>query len=219
MFATWGRSNVRPYQGLGPATLAATTAKLHGESERSLADEAAGPLAQILAIPQDGGDGGDGDPLAALKADVKAARGKALLVETTSAGWGEGRQAAPGNGNSDWVASRLGPNPPAAAVEAADAGFRRMLAACGCPPSLFVSDDGTAQREAVRRWHLGTVVPLARLLEHELTLRLETDIRLRFDNYPTDLAGRAASFAKLVQGGMDMAQAAAVSGVLAEDAA
>ena len=61
-----------------------TTAK--SETERSLADEAqAAALAQLLAIPQDGGDGGDDDPLAMMKGRHQAkARGKALLVETSS---------------------------------------------------------------------------------------------------------------------------------------
>ena len=39
-----------------------------------------GPLAQLLAIPQDGGDDSETDPLAALKADIRTARGKALLL-------------------------------------------------------------------------------------------------------------------------------------------
>ena len=67
-----------------------TSARLQSETERSLADEAGGPLAQLLAIPQDGGDGSEDDPLAALKGDLRSARGKALLVETTAAGMGEG---------------------------------------------------------------------------------------------------------------------------------
>ena len=218
VFMTWGRANVRPYQGLGPATLAADTAKLHGEAERSLADEAAGPIAQLLAIPQDGGDGGDEDPLAMLKQDLKDARGKALLLETTSSGWAEGRGAAPGNGNRDWVASRLGPSPGAAMVDVAEAAFRRTLAACGTPPALFTADaDGTAQREALRRWHMNTVLPLAKILEHELALRLETPVKLTLDRYPQDIQGRAMSFAKMVQAGMDLDRAAAISGVLAED--
>ena len=207
-----------PISSGGPTSWAHLTARLQGEIERSLADEAGGPIAQILSIPEDGGDGEEDDPLAELKADVAAARGKALLLETTSAGYGQGRQAAPGNGNRDWVPSRLGPNPPVGVVQAADAAFTRMLAACGCPPGMFEAKaDGTAQREALRRWHLGTVEPLARVLEHELTWRLETEIRLRFDQYPKDIAGRASAFKALVTGGMDMTQAAAVSGVLAED--
>lgn len=50
----------------------------------------------------------------------------------------------------------------------AGAAFGRMLAACGCSPALFNDSDGTAKREALRQWHLGTVLPLARVLGHEL---------------------------------------------------
>ena len=65
-------------------------------------------MGHLLPIPSDGGDGSD-DPLAMLKADMAAAKGRTLLTETTSAGWGEGRQAAPAE---DWRARRFGANPP-----------------------------------------------------------------------------------------------------------
>ena len=212
VFVRWGTSPGTRYRGQGPTSWAALTARLQGEVERSLADEAAGPLAQIIPIPQDGGDDDDetNDPLASLKADVKGARGKALLVETTAGGYGEGKGAAP---MRDWKAERLGPAPPEALVSVADAAFARMLAACGCSPALFDDSDGTAKREALRQWHLGTVKPLARILEHELSVRLGAEIRLRFDGYPRDLAGRAAAFAKMVQGGMDIERAVALSGL------
>lgn len=93
-----------------------------------------------------------------------------------------------------------------------------MLAACGTPPALFTDGaDGTAQREALRRWHLNTVLPLARILEDELTLRLETDIKLKFDKYPLDLAGRASAFKGLVAGGMDVDKALAITGLLMDE--
>ena len=41
---------------------------------------------------------------------------------------------------------------------------------------------------------MGTVRPMARLLEHELSRRIEEPVRLRFDNYPLDLADRAMAF-------------------------
>ena len=67
------------------------TARLMSNAERSLADEAGGPVAQLLPIPQDGGDGvEDTDPLAGLKSDIAKAKGNALLVETTAGGWQEG---------------------------------------------------------------------------------------------------------------------------------
>ena len=216
VFVRWGGTPGQPYVGVGPTGWAHTTARLGSEAERSLADEAAGPLAQLLAVPQDGGnpdgDDDDGDPLASLRGDLSRARGRALLVETTSAGWGEGRASAP---QRDWQASRLGPTPPATLTEVARDAFARVLAACGCPPSLFTDGaDGTAQREALRRWHMATVVPLARILEHELRAKLEADVRLRFDPYPLDVQGRAAGFAKMVTGGVSVEQALTASGLL-----
>ena len=208
-----GTSPGTRYRGQGPTSWAHLTARLQGELERSLADEAQGPIAQLLAVPADGGDGGDDDPLAMLKADVGAARGKALLLETTSAGWAEGRSAAP---QRDWMSSRLGPAPPQGVVQVAEAAFSRMLAACGCSPALFDDSDGTAKREALRQWHMGTVKPLARLLEHELSARLDTPVKLAFDAYATDLAGRAQAFQKLVAGGVTVNEALATSGLLAD---
>ncbi len=67
----------------------------------------------------------------------------------------------------------------------------------------------------MRRWHLGTVLPLARILEVELSDKLEAEVRLRFDNYPLDLAGRAQAFQKLVAGGIPVSEALATSGLLA----
>ena len=152
-------------------------------------------MAQLLAVPQDGGDGGDEDPLAALKGDLGKARGKALLIETVAAGWGEGRSAAPAR---DWQQSRLGPAPTEHGVELARDAFDRVLAACGASPALFDDSDGTAKREALRQWHLGTVQPLARILERELSEKFAVPVRLRFDGYPRDMVSRAQVFAKLI---------------------
>ena len=204
VFVRWGGTPGQPYVGTGPLSWAHTTARLQSEAGRSLADEAGGPLAQLLAIPQDGGDAGDGDPLKMLKADIAGARGKALLVETSAAGWGEGRTAAP---QRDWQASRLGPMPPESMATIRKDAFEAVLAACGTPPSLFVDSDGTSQRESVRRWHLNLVLPLARLVEHELTAKLETPVELKFDTYALDMVSRATVVAKLAQAGVPMATA------------
>ena len=216
VFVRWGSNPGQPYIGVAPTSWAQTTARLGSEVERSIADEAAGPLAQLLAVPQDGGDDGDGDPLAGLKADIRAARGKALLVETTSAGWGEGKNAAP---QADWRQQRLGPHPPEVLAQLRRDVFGHVLAACGTPPSLFVDNaDGTAQREGIRRWHLGTVVPLAKLLEHELTAKLESPVRLRFDGYAKDMVSRAQVFAKLIAAeGMTVEKALEIAGLLEGD--
>ena len=214
VFCRWGSTPGQPYVGIGPTSWAHTTARLQSEAEKALADESAGPIAQLLPVPAAGAAIGDVDPLAGLKADIAAARGKAVTLETTSVGMGTGRASAP---QDDWKVRRLGPNPTATQALIAQQAFERTLAAAGVPPSLFISDDGTAQREAVRRWHLGTVLPLARQVEHELSLKLETPVVLRFDSYPLDLAGRAAAFQKLIAGGMPIEQALAVSGLVIPD--
>ena len=201
VFVRWGSNPGQPYVGIGPTSWAHTTARLGAELERSVADEAAGPLAQLLSIPSDGGDDSDEDPLKMLKADIRAAKGKALLVETTAAGYGEGRQAAPPAAR-DWKPARLGPAPPEVLAALRKDVFEHVLAAAGTPPSLFTDADGTSQREAVRRWHLNTVLPLARILEAELTEKLSTLVRLKFDSYALDMVSRATVVAKLTQAGV-----------------
>ena len=216
VFVKWGSHPGIAHRGKGPLGWASTTARLGSETERSIADEAGGPIANLLPVPQDGGDGTADDPLATLKADIKAARGRALLVETTSGGWDGGPGGAP---RRDWIAGRLGPAPPAALVEVMTAAFNHVLAATGTPPSLFASNaQGVAQREAIRRWHLGTVLPLARLVEVELSEKLEAAVTLKFDGYALDLAGRAQAFQKLVAGGMAIQEALAVTGLLSATA-
>ena len=185
-------------------------------SSASIADEAAGPLAQLLAVPLDGGgDDGDDDPLKMLRADIRAARGRAMLVETTSGGWGEGKSAAP---QADWRQQRLGPAPPEVMAQLRRDAFAHVLAACGAPPSMFVDNaDGTAQREAVRRWHLNTVLPLARMVEHELSAKLETPVRLKFDSYALDMVSRATVVAKLTGAGVAPGVALAAVGLVDDE--
>ena len=214
VFVKWGSTPGQRYNGVGPLSWAHTTARLQSETERSLADEAQGPLAQILAIPQDGGDDDDNNnPLKMIKADIAKARGKALLVETTAAGWAEGKSAAP---QKDWKQERLGPMPPDSMATIQANTFSAVLAACGCSVALFDSAAGTSKREALRQYHLGTVLPLARLLEAELSAKLDVPVKLKFDLYNVDLAGRAQAFQSMVGGGMPIEKAAALSGLMIE---
>ena len=214
IFASWGSPTARPYHGIGPTGWALETSRLSAETEKSLANEMSGPIAQLLAIPADGGDDDDADPLAPLKANIAKAQGKAPLLESTQAGFDQGRVAAP---QKDWVANRLGPNPPDAMAQIRQDTFAHVLAACGCSPALFDGSDGTSKRESLRQFFLGTVKPLAGLLADELSEKLEAPIKLRFDLYNIDLAGRAQAFQKLVAGGVAVNQALATSGLLADE--
>ena len=64
---------------------------------------------------------------------------------------------------------------------------------------------------------MNVVIPLARILERELTEKLETEVRLKFDNYPLDLAGRAQAFQKLVAGGVAVNEALITSGLMSDE--
>ena len=94
--------------------------------------------------------------------------------------------------------------------------FNAVLAARGTPPALFDSSDGTSQRESFRRYLTLAVQPIARVLERELSVKLEADVSLSFDGlYAHDLQGRATSFQKLVAGGVPVNEALVTSGLLA----
>ena len=213
VFLKWGSLPGSTYRGSGPTSWASLTAKLQAELERSLGDEAAGPIAQLLAIPKVTKTDSV-DPTSAITTALKNARGKGVMLPTTAAAWGGGMSNAP---RKDWVQNRLGPSPPEALAMVQKQAFMEMVAACGLSVALFDDSDGTSKREALRQAHFGLVRPVARLLAHELREKLGESVTFTFDNYATDLQARAASFQKLVQGGMDLERAVAMTGLLAGD--
>ena len=221
IFHKWGSSPSTPYVGSGPLSWAYDSARLASEGERTLADELGGPLAQLLTTTDSGptgtgtDDDEDDDPNRDAKLALRGARGDAVLVETTSAAAGDGSAAAP---RRDWDPRRLGPDPPETLALLRRDSFSQMLAACGSSVALHGDADGTSQREAFRRYLTLTIQPIAKLIAAELSLKLEADISFDFDAlYASDLQGRATAFKRLVDGGMELTQAAAVSGVLLGD--
>ena len=215
----WGTDPSRPWRGISPLTAASLTSRLLAETESQLSDEASGPRGSLIPVPQDGGDGGADDPLKMLKADISKLRGNVALVETTSSGFGEGRVAAPGYGNSDWVPKRLGADPPMGAVDLSDQASLRVLSACGIPSSLIAIAPGAASREGLRRFLHTTVQPLLNVIAAECRAKLHVD-DLTFDTtdlHAADISGRARAFQSMVGAGMDVAKAAALSGLLIDD--
>ena len=213
---TYATDPASPWRGLSPMALAARSGELAGNLETRLSQEAGAPVGSVIPVPVDGGDGGSDDPLADLKSDLRASRGGVSLVETTAAGFGEGRGAAP---LQDWKPRRFGADPPDALRGLRSDVYEAVCAACGVPPQLAMGQsDGTLARESWRRFVMGRVEPLARTWAGELSRKLDAPgLVLSFrELWAHDQAGRAAAFAKLVFGGMSLADAAAASGVLSE---
>ena len=201
----------RPWLGVGPLQWATSTGALASNLERRLSEEAGGIVAHVLPVPQDPAEGA----LDTLRQDIAQARGGTTLVETTSAGWGEGRGAAPA---ADWRPQRIGANPPAAIDAIRTSTGQSIAAACGVPPALVSRSDGTALREAWRQFLFGTISPVAKILEAEISEKLDVGVDLVFDELrASDLAGRARAFQSMVGGGMDVTEAAALAGLLAKD--
>ena len=205
----------RSWYGIPPLGWARSTGALAGNLETRLAQEVSGPSGYILPIPLDGGDGGDDDPLASFKSDMTRAAGKTLLAETVAQGWGEGKAAAP---TRDYKAERFGANPPDVLRALRSDASQAILSACGVPVSLAMDADGTSQRESWRRFVMGSVEPLAAILATEIAEKL--DVAVRFDFGPLwahDLQGRASSFKAMVVAGMDVKEAASLSGLMGAD--
>ena len=204
--------SARPWYGISPLGWARSTGTLAANLETRLGEEAGSSVGFLLPVPGDGGDGGDDDPLAQLKSDIRNLRGRHALVETTSAGWGEGRPAAP---QSDYKPQRIGAAVPESSVSLRTDTSMAVLSACGVPVSLVTDADGTSQREAWRRFVMGSVEPLLEIVAQEIAAKLDT--RVSFDLsrlWAHDLAGRAASFKAMVVAGMAIERAAALSGLV-----
>ena len=94
-----------------------------------------------------------------------------------------------------------------------------MLGACGVPAALFEArGDGTSIRESWRRFVMGSVEPLLKMVAREFSIKLETGVSFDLQGlWAHDLAGRAAAFSKLVQGGVSVQEALITTGLLEGD--
>ena len=211
----YSTSPARPWYGIGPLDWASKSGSLAGALEFRLAGEAQGPSGYVLPIPQDGGDSGDDDPLSSLKSDLANSGGKTQLIETTAAGWDQGKSGAP---MQDWQSKRYGINVPDSVGNLRNAAAVAVLNACQVPQALFDDADGTSQRESWRRFAMGPLAGLAAIIESEIADKLMTPVKFDFSGlWAHDIQGRAQAFNRLVQGGMSIEKAAGASGVLMGD--
>ena len=205
----------RPWSGVSPLGWATTTSHLAANLETKLQDETNGPVGYVITLPHDAAAGTEENPgpLDGLRSDLNKLKGQNVLVETTAAGYGEGRQAAP---MQDWKPSRIGANPPEVLNLLRTETGKSIMSACGVPTGLLYDSQGSSQgaREAWRRFIFGSCAPLAALMSEELSKKLETDISITFNNmFAADIAARASAFKKMTESGMDANKAAGISGL------
>lgn len=196
----------RPWRGYGPLDVALLAGRLSAETANALADEAGMPRGALLPLPIPGND----PSITELKADIRKLKGQIATVESVN------RMATPGTGpGREWELSRIGASPPDAMVTLHERASLEVYAACGLHDSLFRSTGETAAREAYRQALHSCLAPLGAIVAAELTLKLETEITLDWRELRAgDIAGRARAFQSMVGGGMDVAKAAALSGLV-----
>ena len=205
----------RPWLGVPPWSWAASTSSAIAALERLVAGEASAPFGHLLGLPASPqiDEAGDVKPLDAFRGDLAKAKGKTLVSEFS----GSWETEAPGGGGRS-------------KVEHIDFGMKRelvdalrtstgrdVLAAAGVPPTLFVANsDGTAQRDAFRRFMHSSLVPMARVIETEARVKLDApDLTLDLSSiHAADTAGRSRAFKQLVEAGVHPEDAAMNSGVV-----
>ena len=197
---------VEPWRGCAPLDVARQAGRLSSETVNALADESSTPVGQLLGLPVDGND----PTVAALKSDMKASKGRMAFLQTGD--WGN-----VGAGYTDIVPKRYGPAPTEHLVDLFKHSSAEVYAACGFNPSLFVSGDSASLRESWRLALFGVISPLAVKVEAELTSKLATEVTLGFSEMKaSDIQGRARSLKAMVEGGMPLPDAIAVSGLMME---
>ena len=203
----WARDAATPWRGVGPLQSGQLTARLAADLMAALADEAATPRGQVMQLPIDGDD----PTLINLKASIKNLAGGMAYLEGGDMGGGPG-------GGVVRMAERIGAQPPAALVELFKLTRLDVLAACGINPSLFDVAPGVAMREAYREFLFSTVSPLGRMVAFECTEKLGAPVTMDWSELRAgDIASHARAFSSMVQGGIPVERAAALSGLLAED--
>ena len=112
--------------------------------------------------------------------------------------------------------NRIGPSPPQSTIDLRSDAAASVFGVLGVPLPLVAStSDGTAMRESWRRFVLSSIEPLGKLFAEELTRKLETPVSFDFKALNSgDIVGKARAFAGMTRGGMPLADAAALSGLL-----
>ena len=205
----WATAPSTPWRGVGPFQASSLTGALLANLEKTLAAEAGAPSGYVLPTPKDGADTG------ALQASMRTLKGKTGIVETTAAGWGQGNSLAP---RQDWAVKRFGSDPPSELRELREDAAEAVVSTCLPPGLAFGNTDGTASREATRRWFHTSVAPMGKKVANELGTKLDMPgLTLSFpalEAFASDTVGKARTVGQLVGAGIDVEKALVSAGFM-----
>lgn len=205
----WRDDPAQPWTATPPITGGAR--KWAAEGERALGDELSGDVTTLLPSPRAQNPDADAQKRqhGETASKIRRSRGRTMLVPS-AAHWGDDGKAPPA---SEWQPRRIGPEPPASVVSATDTAHRFALEQCGIPPGLMDATSAQASREALRRFALLNLSPMAKRIEAELRRKLDTTLTVAPDIALMDLQGRTAAFRALTGAEMPYDEAARVVGL------
>ena len=176
-----------PWRGVSPLQGAGLDARLLSSLTFRAGQEAEKPTGTLVAAGS------------AQRPHVSPAQGGEL--EQTAAGMA-GQTRMIGSAGS-LPSQRVGFQPPAEARNWANDQERRIMGAGGIAPPLFLADsDGTAAREAFRRYSATTAAYLGAIIEAEASAKFETPVTVTFERLRgSDTQGLGRAVKSLVEAG------------------
>ena len=176
-----------PWRGRSPMRRSRATADLAVAIENSLIREANIPPTRVAPIP--------GTPEQA-KGYQEGLRTGGVLAN--SAGQPVAGEQSP---SRRWEPAKMGPEPDEVVHALRIQTGADICAAYGTPPALFsATGDGAGQREAWRRFWVGTVAPIGRVIEAECRAKLDPAARVSFDALrASDEDGRSRAVSRRAQ--------------------
>ena len=200
------------WRGLSPLRRSRATATLAAKIEGSLSRESDIYPLRFAGVPDR--NKGTYDAWTRTVDIIRRKRGGIIFTAGTVGSTDSGRVPDP---------AKMGPAPDDTFADALRSAVGRdICSAFGVPVSLFAErGDGAGQREAWRRFWLGTVQPLSRLIEAECRAKLDPFCAITLDalraadedGRSRAVARRATAFKVMKEAGIDQAEARRLAGL------
>ena len=194
------------FQGLSPLYQAQQTAGLLYELDRRIDEEAQTSTGQILSFTMDSSE----------PDNLKNYQDHYKFLQKLKGGLFVERQNRERGSRQSFVGrTRLGPEFNNSIVDLRDRLEANIAAVFNVPIELLIADgEGTATREAFRRFILTTVQPLAIRAAEEFSEKLEDNIEFKFEQLRSaDLQGIGRAIKSLVASGLSLDKAIEMSGI------
>ena len=194
------------FQGLSPLYQAQNTAGLLYSLDKKMDEEAQTSTGQILSFTMDSTE----------PDNLKNYQEHYQFLQKLKGGVFVERQNRERGSKQSFVGrTRLGPEFSNSSIELRDRLEANIASSFGVPIELIIADgEGTATREAFRRFILTTVQPLAIRAAEEFSDKLEDNIEFKFERLRSaDLQGIGRAVKSLVNSGIALDQALEMSGL------